>query len=354
MARIVAVVLCIMVTAMSFTHAQEGQKVFRKNKTEVSFKGLGKMTVDNAEMVTATMKRTVSDTKFKGEGFMKNLLSNMVMKSGSTDQIIDISSKMTTSIDHDKKQYREFPIMSFASSGSDATPEGAAEGTTDMSDEPERESDIRIIRQVFTVNETGRDGKKNKFQCKEYLVLWVMEWESISSGERGKDSVRTTIWSTEQTEKLGAAKKIDQQFTNGYLEAVGVNTNALADDALGLKWAEMFAQATKGKATYSKPDGDAMQELSKIKGMPVIVEGGYWPQRPKSMSGETAQEDDGADVSNPSKMLGRFAKKRLFGGKKKDKENEATITWKNEVKEVKVEKTKSHDFKTPDGYTKVQ
>jgi hypothetical protein len=333
---------------MTAAYAQSG--VYKKSETEVSFKGIGKYATKQVEKITANQKSVNDDAKFKGQGTM-GFAANFFIKDGKKGEIIDLNRLTITSLDHKKKEYTVRAIQPLEPAESEEESGPAAEETEEeppSDEENAEESNIRIIRQEFKVVETGKEEKINKFPCKQYIVYWITEWEYIDTGERGKDSLQTDVWSTMEEEIFQQAATEEAAFNQGYFKALGLDVDGMTQKILGTDWFAALKAFQGQSSGANSPADNSLEELKKIKGYPVLIDGRYFAIRPKTED-ENAEAEEDVDVSDPAGMFGKFAKKSLFGKKKEEKE-EPTFGWRTEIKDIKLQEFSETDFTAPSQY----
>ena len=139
------------------------------------------------------------------------------------------------------------------------------------------------------------------------------------------------------------------------MEAMGLDSQTFADDILGTNWLSQWAQIKRDGATTEGPGGENMVELEKIEGYPIVIDGAYFHIEPQAEGEEAAEgQDSDVDVTNPSGMLGRFAKKSLFGKKdEKPAGPQPAFNWRSETVDLKVKDFNAADLAIPANYRKV-
>ena len=313
--------------------------VVKKTKAEVSFQEFGKFTTEQEIMIASDKKLTRSKNKFKGKGVMGSTVGKMFLKSGETGEIINLSEMMIYSLNHKKKEYEVRPIENIM--------EDQGEGdavTTDKVDAEEAESsNIKIILSEFKVEETGDKKDINDFSCRKYLVTWITEWENIETGQKGTDRLSTDVWTTPLTGDLEQAQKQENDFNKEYMQRLGFDVDELQQAILGTNWLSILSSMGKGGMAPQADDSQFSQEMNKIEGYPVIIDGKYYAKRE---GGE--EEEEEADATDVKGLVGRFAKKAI-GGKKKD-DNEPAFTYYVEVTELSSDSVKDSAFQIPSNY----
>ena len=315
--------------------------VIKKTKAEVSFKEFGKFTTEQEISITSDKKLTKSKNKFKGKGVMGSTVGKMFLKSGETGEIINLGEMMIYSLNHKKKEYEIRPIEKIMAD----TEEGDVTSVDeDEADVEEEESSIKIIRSEFKVEETGDSKNINDFSCKKYLVSWITEWENLETGEKGTDRLATDVWTTPLTGDLKQAQEQENNFNKEYMKQLGFDVDELQQAILGTNWLSILSSMGKGGAAPQAQGSQFSQEMNKIEGYPVVIDGKYFAKR----EGGEQNEEEEAEAGDVKGMLGKFAKKAISGQKKDD--NEPAFTYYVEVKELKPDNVQDAAFQVPSNY----
>ena len=178
--------------------------------------------------------------------FLQVLQLILLIKDGKHGVRTDLNAMKVANINHKKKEYYITdikPITDYFGSTDTtiASDYKASEGEKDQQD-----SDIRIIRRKFEVNELDGSKKFGNFVCNYgYEILWVTEWEIVETGERGKDSLRTEMWNTDETGDLQKAKAIEKEFSSAHLKALGIDIEPTASNILGLDLSKFLGAVGK-------------------------------------------------------------------------------------------------------------
>ena len=315
--------------------------VVKKTKVEVSFKNFGNFTSEQNETLTVEKKLTDSQNNFKGKGIMGKLSGKFFLKSGEIGEIIVIPEMTIYRMDHKKKEYRSEPIEKITSE-EDAVEAGYG-GEVEV-DEDE-ESEIKIIHSEFKVIDMGESKTINQFPSKKYTVTWVTSWENVQTGEKGTDRLVTDVWTTPLTGDLQQAREEELAFNKSYMKSIGIDADSLEQMILGTNWLALLGSMSEDGQQSRHKGSDFADEMNKIEGYPVIINGKYFAQREGGDSDEN--EDSGGGVK---KMLGGLAKKALSKGAKD--ENEPAFTYYTELIEFFPVDVSDDVFQIPANYKK--
>jgi hypothetical protein len=342
-------IILILITV--FFSSQLFSGVEKKNKSEVSFTGIGKYSTEQTIKISGDKKREDSNNDFKGKGITGGLMGKFFIKAKDGGRIINLEEMNVYEMDHKKKKYTVQPIEKISyDSGSeyDEDVEEQEESEEPVSEEPKGESDIEIIKSEFRVTDTGEMQDINKFSCKKYAVLAYTKWRNKRTDETGTDSLFTTVWTTESTDEMQKAREEEEQFNSAYFQAIGIEIDQMRKDILGTNWLAALGQVRSDNQEYHQSYDDAANEMSKIEGFPVVIDGKYYAIRPKPKTEDEAQEE--TDITDVNKTVGGLAK-GLFGKKAKAPEGpEPVFTYYTELKELKVTDINAQDFLVPVKY----
>ena len=315
--------------------------VVKKTKVEVSFKDFGKFSSEQSEKLTTAKKLTDSKNKFKGKGIMGKLSSKFFLKSGETGEMIVLPEMTIYKMNHKKKEYRVETIEKITSE--EEANEAGYGGEVEV--EEDEESEIKIIRSEFTVDDTGESKTINDFPSKKYVINWVTEWENVQTGQKGTDRMVTDVWTTPLTGDIKRAREEELTFTKSYMKSIGIDADSLQQMILGTNWLALLGSMSEGGQQHRHKGQGFSEEMKKIEGYPVIIDGKYFEKRE---GGEEEEEED--SDGGVKGMLGGLAKKAL---KKKPKNaNEPAFTYYTELMEYSQANVGDDDFQIPSNYKK--
>ena len=307
--------------------------VVKKTKSQVTFKGFGTFTSVQTVKISKEKKLTDSKNEFKGKELMGRLAGKFALKSGEVGEIVDLSAMTICNMDHKKKEYMLRPIQEIEQ-GEKEEEESVHE---DIQKEESVESNVKIIRSEFKVEETGDTKVINKFSCKKYFITWVTEWENTQTGQKGTDRLTTDVWATLVSDDLKQAQEEETQFSREYMKRMGFDTDALQQAILGTNWLAILSGLNQEGGKREQNTSQYAEEMKKIQGYPVIIDGKYYAIREGGPKAEEPEEEGGG----ARKMLGRFAKKALKK-KTENKTDEPSLAYYTELIEfspVAVSKT---------------
>lgn len=332
--------ISILFVFLFFLGSQIFGGVVKKTKSEVTFKKFGTLTSVQVEKFSGDKKVTDSDNKFKGKGILGGLAAKALLKSGETGEIIDLPAMTIYRLDHKKKEYEAQPIKKI--SNTEKTEEVTPE--KESKEEEASESDIKIIRSDFKVEETGESKVINQFPSKKFTVTWVTEWENLRTGQKGTDRLLTDVWTAPLTGAIEQARKEELNFSQEYMKRLGFDYDELQQSILGTNWIQLLSRIGEDGGGTRQEASQFSKEMKKITGYPVVVDGKYFAVRE---GGEEQEQESGKDVKS---LFGGLAKKALQ--KKPKDNNEPSFSYYTELIEFSPADTGDAAFQVPVGYKK--
>lgn len=313
--------------------------VVKKSKSQVTFKGFGTLSLEQSERLTAEKKASDSKTDFKGKGLLGKTLGSALLRSGSGGEIVDLPAMTVTSFDNKKKEYSTRPIEKIKLE----QPSGQAEAGQEAEAKPVNESDIKIIRSEFKVEDTGETQTFNQFPCKKYAVNWEAEWENVKTKAKGTDKMTTLVWTTPMSGELQAAQAEELKFSRAYLKAIGLDADVLKRDVLGGQWVQLLSSMNPANPSPSPKGQQVANELKKIEGYPIVIDGKYFAIRPEGE--KKAEEEGGGGLS-----LGKLAMGALKKKPKPGEDQEPAISYYIEIQQLASAQLDETAFQVPAGY----
>ena len=314
--------------------------VVKKAQSEVAFKGFGRLSMTQAMKLVPERQWTDTQSDFKGKGLLGGLAGKTLLRSGNFGEIIDLPALTLANLNPKKMEYTIDPIKKIEQKKA-AEKEGKGE------EKKPAESDIKIVKSQFKVDDTGEAKDINGFPTKKYVLTWIVDWENVRTGEKGTDRLETAVWATPYSTTITEARDEEMRFSKGYMKAVGLDQEKMTQDVLGSSWMSMLdgMNAAKGRPGVSPDAAKAAVEMKKIKGYPIVIDGKYFAssEKPKGEEGE-----------EPSKggLLGGLAKKVLKKKPSEAETNEPALSYRIEILELAVKSLGEADFKIPPGYKK--
>ena len=326
---------------MILTHSLSAG-VVKKEKFVVNFGNFGTFTSLQSSRIDGMKKATDSESEFKGKSLLGKLAGKLALRSGSFGEIIDLPGKTIYSLDRIKQTYTSNPIQKYQA-------EERGEQTPQQEQAEEAgESNIKIVKSEFKVNETGESKVINEFQCTQYTVSWITEWENTQTGEKGTTKLLTTVWTTPLSDDINLCRQEEANFAREYMKQIGLTTDELQQQILGTQWQTLFAQMDTSRQDPRQEASQFADEMDKIKGYPVVIDGKYFSTR---QGGEQAQAEEETQ-RGARKMLGRLAKKVLQKKKREPTSEEPSFSYYVELMEIIPGNVEPSVFQVPSGYKK--
>ena len=321
--------------------------VVKKTKADITFRGFGKFSLAQSEKLTSELKWADIKSDFKGQGIAGGLAGKTILRSGDTGEIIDLPQSTVAKLDNKKKEYTIGPIEKIKQEAGEEKAEAGKE-----TEEKETESHIKITKSEFKVTDTGEESTINNFAVRKYLINWLTEWEDTETGDKGSSRLETLLWTTPMSETLQKARQEEMKFYGAYMEKVGLSLPKTEEDVLGMRWLTILNSFGKTKGEPDLDFSKAAQEMQKIKGYPIVMDGKYFTTGQKA-AGEEAEGGQG-EAKDAKSAIGGLLKKTM---KKKPADpaasaNEPNLTYHTEVLELSTPDLGAADFQVPTGYKK--
>jgi len=315
--------------------------VVKKTRSEVTFKGFGRFSTSQSEKLVPQKHWVDSRNDFKGKGLLGGLAGKTVLRSGDFGEITDLPALCVYRLDPKKKEYTVSPIKKLSEEM-----KGEEKEAEKPAAEKPAESDVKIVKSEFKVEETGEQQTINSFQATKYLITWIVEWQNVRTGEKGTNSLESVVWATPYTDLIVKAQGEEQKFFRAYMKAIGLDQDKLQQDVLGTNWMSILdgMNAAKGRPGTSSAIAKSANEMKKIKGYPVLIDGKYTviSDRPQ---GEPEEEGSKG-------ILGGLAKKVLKKKPSGEEAKEPTLVYHIEVLELSLADLADADFQVPADYKK--
>ena len=341
--------LFVAVSIMLFAVAAFGG-VIHESKTTVEFKGFGKYTVHETVYVQGVKQFKESASTFEGESMMGKMMGAMAFGDRPKNEIIDLDAMKIYMLFPEKRQYKVQDITPFTWDEEGGNEQSAEQENSEVQEK--EETHIKITRNDFKVVPTGKSKTIHGFPCKEYRIFWITEWVNTQTGEKGKDSLFTEVWSTTATDQIKKGLKEEQAFQKKYLEKVGFGKDSEMESVLGLNWLQMF------RTMHRQPDAQGKivnkswaKEMAKIKGYPVVVDGAFYV----SVSGKKGvkKEKESFDFNDVGGMFGGMLKNKLKKKKEAAAKNEPAFAYHTELIKIVTKTLPPKRFKVPPDYQKI-
>jgi len=315
--------------------------VVRTTKSEVTFKKFGTFSSERTEKLSADKRLTDMDSTFKGQGLLGGIFKAF-FPTGKTGDLTDLAAKTITTIDHRRKEFTVTPFEKFVADRNEAI-------ASQQQSKPEaRESDIKVVKSEFKVEDTGETKTINAFPCRQFLARWTVDWENVKTGEKGTDRLETTLWTT-PGEALGAAQAEEAAFGAAYLKAMGFDVTQLQNDILGTQWISLLSglDPAGGGTKMDAKQASVAKEMGKITGYPIVIDGKYFPM-PKFKAQEQPQETGGGGLIGGA--LGKIGGSLLKKKTDPEADKAPTVAFYTEVKSISVAAVDSAELQVPAGY----
>jgi hypothetical protein len=153
----------------------------------------------------------------------------------------------------------------------------------------------------------------------------------------------TLVWTTPMSGELQAAQAEELKFSQGYLKTVGLDADVLQRDVLGGQWVQLLSSMNPANPSPSPKGQKVANELKKIEGYPIVIDGKYFAIRPEGE--KKAEEEGGGGLSLGKLALGSLKKKPKPG-----EDQEPAISYYIEILQLASTPIDEAAFQIPAGY----
>lgn len=319
--------------------------VERFNKSG-GIQGIGASESAVVEKISGLKKHETTSMKMTGSvgGFLGKITGDM-----GSDVVTDIDKDVVRTLDHKKKTYTERPIT---------LPKEKEEPPGQTEKAKEEKSKVRVVRNEISVKDTGEKKAINGFDCKRYVVTWLIETENVETKERTKTIMTNDLWNTAETKEIRALQKEELDFAQAYVKRLGLSVSP--EDARKFGMTAVAGLFGQDEQAVRKKLKELQEEMAKIKGYPIVT-ALRWevelPEGARQAGGEKAKEKpESVDLSGGiGGLLGGLAKmtaKKKTAESAKEGERNAKVLFDfySEVRKIDVSPIPSSDFEAPSGY----
>ncbi|MCP5205931.1 MAG: hypothetical protein H7A01_01890 [Hahellaceae bacterium] len=303
----------------------------------------GKQTV-----YTQADKRRI-DLKTEADSFLMSFM-NM-----NTSDVARIDKKLVWNIDHDQESYRECALsgcadMSFMDRMKANGPQDDQEESEDYESYEEMGCSVKMSKNDVEIKKTGKQRVISGFDAQEFTLQWQTEFKD-DAGKKDTNLVQFVFWTTEPTEKMQSAWKINRAFQEAYAKEKS------ADPLMQLLGKEGYMAIAAFSGDVEKTDKEKYngftKELSKIEGYPLSIKLEWFresnacqKQRPaKKQALDFSNGVQGAALGMASSFL-QDQRDKMVADWMKD----ALVRYIYEVTYVSEEMVRDSTFNIPHGY----
>lgn len=243
----------------------------------------------------------------------QNWVSRKVLGNVNETQIGFTEKNLSWHFNNPKKTYIECPLFGCATNiWKQLTDEGTGEESEEESFSPNTSATCPLTsKATFDVVDKKVSRQVNGFNASQYQLVWSVT-NTDDKGRKDEHKIVMDFWMTAPDEGMKDAWRINDEFQNNYLKAVGAN-----DSALGRFLGE---QVYKPLAAISgdTEKNDTMKvlngKLSALKGYPISIKldwylanGNTCPEALEKRNAKTEADDDQIDLKDPVGSLGSLA-----------------------------------------------
>jgi hypothetical protein len=317
--------------------------VIEQQVTSNGIKGFLPFESSSRHFVRANMRR--DESTFKGTGTFTGFL----VGTRSDTEITRIDRKLIWSLNTDKQQYTECPLMGCVKPSKPAA-EQPAEKSPQASQEPG--CTMRIAHTGFTVKATGRKKTLNGFNTEEYQVAWVVKLRD-NSGRYSTSTVSLDIWTTPTTGKIRDVLALEESYARAFFGKV---TDTKEREIMPAEASKLITAylASSLKQHDLKAFLDAGRKMERIKGYPISTRLEWNMEGNACAAKETAKSEEKSSIPSSagdlvSGLAGMFAQKKTEDTMK-EAAGEPILSFTVEVKKLAIEPVHDSEFNVPKNY----
>jgi len=315
------------------------------------FGGVGASEGTSTDKISGFKKRSESSMKMTGKlgGFLGKFAGDM-----GSDEIVLINDDRVIRIDHKDKTYTERAITLPKEEESPGY-QGGDEGGPQGGEEEGEKRNVKVVRNEITVKETGEKKSINDFDCKQYIVTWILETEDLDTGERATSTMTSDLWNTPATKETRALQKEEAAFNEAYLKKMGLDIPPQKMKNFGLMVIAGMLGADREEMERK------MKELEKkfatIEGYSISSSVTWKTSSTAEQKQQPEGESEEIDLSKGfggllSGLTRKAMKKEPSEGQKKDGDGSVIFSSYTEIQKIGTSSVAGSDFEVPAGYTK--
>jgi hypothetical protein len=294
--------------------------------------------IHEIDYIKGMTKRTDSKMKFTGK------VVGMFTKPKDLSTIYRVDQDLIWEVNHTKKTYTERPISLSEEERKDQSGHGE-EVSKEEKVEDEREKDeVRIVRNEFSIKETGEKKTINGFPCRQYLLTWLVETENLETKERSKSIMTGDFWNAPEEKRIVQLMAEEGSFNRAYLKKLGLEMTPDDMKKFGLK--------IIGGMMGAMGD-DLKKEMAKMKGFPIATSI-KWEAEGDRKEEPAGEEKESVDLSKGVKGVlgGLFKKKAKESMKEKEGDRRLIFESHTEIKSIDTSPFPGSQFEVPKEYSK--
>jgi hypothetical protein len=318
--------------------------VIEQHVASNGIKGFLPFESDSRHFVRANMRR--DESTFKGTGTFTGFL----VGTRYDTEITRIDRKVHWTLNTDKREYTECPLLGCTRPSKPAAKQEPAEKSPQASQEPG--CTMRIAHTGFTVKATGRKKTINGFNTEEYQVAWVVKLRD-NARRYSTSTVSLDIWTTPTTGTVRDVLALEESYARAYLGKVADTKEREIMPADATKLITSYL-ASSLKQHDLKAFLDAGRKMKSIKGYPISTHLEWNMEGNACAARETVKTEDKSSIPSSagdlvSGLAGMFAQKKA-DDTMKEAAGEPILSLTFEVKKLGIEPVHDSVFTVPQNY----
>lgn len=305
------------------------------------FMGMGASDIKEKEFLQGKKKRTDSTSRFTG-----SFLGKLAGGDRTSCEIIRVDKGLVWDLDQPAATYTERPIK-LATGDQEQDQASASTPAEESADQAQmNEEEWRVVKNEAKLEDTGETKTINGFECRHYLLTWLVQAKNIKTGELRTNRMTGDFWNTPLRGPVKALQKEERTFNAAYLKELGLDMSPEQMGQFGLNFMGSLLTGA---------DQNLQKSMARMKGYPIVSTITWKMSEPRE---QAAQKDQGVDLSNGiggalGSLFGNKVKEMATGEKEAKDGMKTVFDSRTEILAIHAEKVAPVQFEIPKSYKKV-
>ena len=308
------------------------------------FMGMGANDTTSREYIQGDRKREESTMKFTG-----SILSKLAGTHKSV-KIYRVDKNEIIQLKPESHSYTLLPMT--VKNARQASNPNPRTGQSDRNSSGRQDQNhTRVIRNDLTVKATGKRKRISGYNCKEYLMTWLVVTEDTRTKQRSKSVMTSDFWTTPATHSLKVLKEDKAAYDHAYLKRLGIDLSPQMQNQFGLNMLGLMS---------GKSQKDLKKALNKIHGYPIETSVKWQSNAKDNESGTNNTAANGEQAlkkvaGNLGNMLGGLFNHKAAApqpAKPAAGDMKTIFSSTTRIKDVSIGRIQAGLFRVPPGYKK--
>ncbi len=309
----------------------------------ISFSGLGSMKYSAISYYKGEWKKDHSVTKFKSKGFLGKIAAKLLSNDGK-ETIYDLKKKVIYDLDLADETYTERDISKFEAPFTESDKQ---EVEIEQGEESEEDKSYKVLREVFKVIDKNEDKKINNFDTHHYIIYYVSEVQDLETKKIRTDSMFIDLYNSNDIDLFKKVSEEKKKFYVPYYKLLGLEYKKqdYYDQIFGKSWFGYLNSINKGEKTESVKYDNEIEELKKIKGYPILINGAFFHK-----GDDKSQSEDKGFSGGFSGLVKKISKEK---NKKGQNGYKKLFSYKYELINISFDNIDDKEFEIPNNFDKM-